>query len=101
MYADPIEPARRGGLVVTVDLLVRTVISNDVYEILDYVLNARIVSIEIDVYVICTDLCASDGCNKKRGCVTSADGYFGDQCLDSCPIYCTICLYSKWTMQCF
>jgi hypothetical protein len=28
------------------------VISNDVYEILDYILNARMVSIEIDVYVL-------------------------------------------------
>jgi hypothetical protein len=39
-------PVTRGGLVVTVDLLIRrTVISNDVYEILDYVLKARMVSI--------------------------------------------------------
>jgi hypothetical protein len=53
MYADPIKPVTRGSLVVTVDLLVRrTVISNDVYEILDYILNARMVSIEIDVYVL-------------------------------------------------
>jgi hypothetical protein len=38
---------------VTVDLLVRkTVISNDVYKILDYVLNARMVSIQIDAYVL-------------------------------------------------
>jgi hypothetical protein len=47
MYADPIKLVTQGSLVVTVDLLVRrTVISNDVYEILDYVLNARMVSIE-------------------------------------------------------
>jgi hypothetical protein len=53
MYTDPIEPVTRGSLVVTVDLLVRrTVISNNVYEILDYILNARMVSIEIAVYVL-------------------------------------------------
>jgi hypothetical protein len=28
------------------------VISNDVYDILDYVLNARMVSMEIDVFVL-------------------------------------------------
>jgi hypothetical protein len=53
MYADPIKPVKRGGLVVTVDLPVRrTVISNDVYEILDYVLKAIMVSIEIYEYVL-------------------------------------------------
>jgi hypothetical protein len=55
LYADLIKPVTRGSLVVTVDLLVRrTVISNDVhvYEILDYILNARMVSIAIDVYVL-------------------------------------------------
>jgi hypothetical protein len=73
MYADPIKPVTLGSLVVTVNLLVRrTVISNDVYEILYNVLNARMVS-------ICTDLCATDGCNNKGDCITSADGYFGDQ----------------------
>jgi hypothetical protein len=53
MYADPIKHVRLGGLVVTVDLLVRrTVISNDVYKFLDHVLNARMVSIQIDVFVL-------------------------------------------------
>jgi hypothetical protein len=37
---------------VTVDLVRRTVISKDVYEILDYVLKARMVSVEIDVYAL-------------------------------------------------
>jgi hypothetical protein len=51
MYAEPIKPVRWDSLVVTVHLLVqRTVISNDVYEILDYVLNAIMVSIEIYMY---------------------------------------------------
>jgi hypothetical protein len=55
MYADPIKPVTRSSLIVTVDILVRrTVISNDVYEILDYILNARMVSIEIDVYLLYT-----------------------------------------------
>jgi hypothetical protein len=99
LYADPIKPVTQGSLVVIVNLVRRTVISNDVYEILDYVLNARMVSIKMDAYK-CTDLCETDGCNNKGGCITSADGYFGDQCLNSCPIYCTICLLSKWTMQC-
>jgi hypothetical protein len=53
MYANPIEPVRRGGLEVTVDLLVRrTVILNDVYGILDHVLNARLVSMDIDIFVL-------------------------------------------------
>jgi hypothetical protein len=53
MYSDPIKPARRDSLVATVHLLVRrTVISNDVHEILDHVLNARMVSIEIDIYAL-------------------------------------------------
>jgi hypothetical protein len=71
------------------------VISNDVYNILDYVLNARMVSMKIDVFVLIS-VRLHDGFNIKEGCVTSADGYFGDRC----PIYYTICLYSKWTMQC-
>jgi hypothetical protein len=61
-----------------VDLLVRrTVISNDVYEILDYVLNAIMVAMEINVYMTYTDLCATDGCNNKGGCITIVDGYLG------------------------
>jgi hypothetical protein len=53
MYSDPIKPGKKGSLIVTVDLLVRgTVISKDIYEIQDYVLDARMVSIEIDVYVL-------------------------------------------------
>jgi hypothetical protein len=73
------------------------VISNYVYKILGYVLNTRMVSIEIVVYVlISVRLMVA----IKGGCITSADRYFGDQCVDSCPIYFTICLQSKWTMQC-
>jgi hypothetical protein len=77
---------------VTVYLLAqRTVISNDVYEILDYVLNARMVSIKIDAYVlIFVRLMVA----ITKGVVN----YFGDQCLDSCPIYSTFCLYPKRTM---
>jgi predicted ABC-type sugar transport system permease subunit len=60
-------------MVVTVDFLVRrTVMSNNVYEILDYVLNARMVSIDIIVYAL---IYATDGCKNKWGCITSADGY--------------------------
>jgi hypothetical protein len=53
MYANPIKPVRMGSLEMIVDLLVRRiVISNVVYEMLDYVLNNRMVSIEIYVYVL-------------------------------------------------
>jgi hypothetical protein len=72
------------------------VVSNDVYEILDYVLNARMVSIEINVYVLIF----------VRLMVAITKGVALPVLMDileisnSCPVYCTICLFSKWTMQC-
>jgi hypothetical protein len=99
MYAGPIKPVVRGSLVVTVDLPVRrTVISKDVYEILDYVLKARVVSIEIDEYVLI--FVRLTVAITKGVVLPLLIDILEISFLDSCPIYCTICVNSKWYMQC-